>query len=161
MSILNEVMKNTADAIREKTGKSDLIAPVNFAEEIKGISVGGGDAPSGGGEWQYYDVRNTTLPESQWGVMMTMFTTLVRVADDSSTIISGTGILAMYGIEEARQRLKYIAINMDVKQYNTMTNNQLLSFKEVEAISGQSIADTLATLGITPITKEQFYDLNS
>jgi hypothetical protein len=39
---LNEVMKDTADAIREKTGKSELIAPVDFASEIKGISVGGG-----------------------------------------------------------------------------------------------------------------------
>lgn len=46
---LNEVMKETADAIREKTGKSELIAPIDFAEEIKGISAGGGDAPSGGG----------------------------------------------------------------------------------------------------------------
>ena len=43
---LNEIMKNTADAIREKTGKSDLIAPVDFAEEIKGISVGGGESAS-------------------------------------------------------------------------------------------------------------------
>jgi hypothetical protein len=157
--ILNETVAAIADAIREKTGKSELIAPVDFAEEIKGITAGGGE--SGGDEWQYYDVRNTTLPEGQWEVMMTMFTTLVRATDDSSTIISGSGILAMYGIEEARQRLKYIAINMDVKQYNSMTNNQLLSFKEVEAISGQSIADMLATFGITPITKEQFYDLNA
>lgn len=39
---LNEVMKETADAIREKTGKSELIAPVDFAEEIKSISAGGG-----------------------------------------------------------------------------------------------------------------------
>jgi hypothetical protein len=41
---LNEVMKDTADAIREKTGKSELIAPVDFASEIKGITAGGGGA---------------------------------------------------------------------------------------------------------------------
>lgn len=40
---LNEVMKDTADAIREKTGKSELIAPVDFASEIKGISAGGAE----------------------------------------------------------------------------------------------------------------------
>lgn len=38
---LNEVMKDTADAIREKTGKSELIGPVDFASEIKGITAGG------------------------------------------------------------------------------------------------------------------------
>lgn len=38
---LNEVMKDTADAIREKTGKSEKIAPVDFASEIKGITAGG------------------------------------------------------------------------------------------------------------------------
>ena len=40
---LNEVMKETADAIREKTGKSELIVPVNFAEKIKGLNAGGGE----------------------------------------------------------------------------------------------------------------------
>lgn len=39
---LNEVMKDTADAIREKTGKSELIKSIDFAEEIKGITAGGG-----------------------------------------------------------------------------------------------------------------------
>lgn len=48
---LNEVMKDTADAIREKTGKSDLIAPVNFAEEIKGITAGGSGSSDLEGEY--------------------------------------------------------------------------------------------------------------
>lgn len=42
MATLNEVMKETADAIREKKGTTDLIAPVDFASEIKGISGGSG-----------------------------------------------------------------------------------------------------------------------
>lgn len=53
MATLNEVMKSTADAIREKTGKSELIKPIDFAEEIKGITAGGG----GGGadlEGEYF-----------------------------------------------------------------------------------------------------------
>ena len=40
MATLNEVMKETADAIREKKGTSELIKPVDFAEEIKGITAG-------------------------------------------------------------------------------------------------------------------------
>lgn len=55
---LNEVMKDTADAIREKTGKSELIAPVDFASEIKGITAGGGDAPSEGGETLYFATKD-------------------------------------------------------------------------------------------------------
>ena len=49
--ILNETMNEIADAIREKTGKSELIKPVDFATEIKGITAGGG---SGESPWKYY-----------------------------------------------------------------------------------------------------------
>jgi hypothetical protein len=49
---LNEVMKETADAIREKTGKSELIKPIDFATEIKGITAGGGSG--GGAKTTYY-----------------------------------------------------------------------------------------------------------
>jgi hypothetical protein len=37
---LNGTMADIASAIREKTGKEDKIAPVDFAKEIQGISVG-------------------------------------------------------------------------------------------------------------------------
>lgn len=53
---LNEVMKDTADAIREKTGKSELIKPVDFAEEIKGITAGGGDGS--GSNWRYFKLAD-------------------------------------------------------------------------------------------------------
>jgi hypothetical protein len=59
MATLNEVMKETAEAIREKTGKSELIAPVDFAEEIKGITAGGGE--SGGSSYIYYDQERTIM----------------------------------------------------------------------------------------------------
>ena len=49
---LNEVMVDIADAIREKTGKSDPIAPVDFATEIKSISVGGNVALMTEVTWQ-------------------------------------------------------------------------------------------------------------
>lgn len=49
---LNEVMQETAEAIREKTGKSELIKPIDFATEIKGITAGGGE--SGGTKTTYY-----------------------------------------------------------------------------------------------------------
>lgn len=45
--ILNETVAAIADAIREKTGKSELIKPVDFATEIKGITAGGGEVLEG------------------------------------------------------------------------------------------------------------------
>ena len=36
---LSSVFTDTADAIREKTGKTDKIKPINFADEIKSIST--------------------------------------------------------------------------------------------------------------------------
>lgn len=39
--ILNETVAAIADAIREKKGTSELIKPIDFAEEIKGITAGG------------------------------------------------------------------------------------------------------------------------
>lgn len=38
MPTLREIFSNTADAIRTKTGKSDLISPPNFPTEIVGIN---------------------------------------------------------------------------------------------------------------------------
>lgn len=136
-----------------------------------GVIIKKGTAPAppsggesgGGDEWQYYDARNNTLPDGQWAVMMTMIPTLVAIKegeDGVTSIISGAGILAMYGIDEAKARLKYIAIDMDVKQYSSMTGNQLISFKEMELAQGQSIASVLASFGCSPITKEQFYNLD-
>lgn len=40
MPTLREIFSNTADAIRTKTGKSDLISPPNFPQEISGIYPG-------------------------------------------------------------------------------------------------------------------------
>lgn len=48
-------MKETAEAIREKTGKSELIKPIDFATEIKGISAGG-SGESGGSNVEYLDL---------------------------------------------------------------------------------------------------------
>ena len=48
-------MNEIADAIREKTGKSELIKAVDFATEIKGISVGG--SGESGDSLQYFDIR--------------------------------------------------------------------------------------------------------
>lgn len=71
MATLNEVMTQTADAIREKTGKTELIAPVNFAEEIKSISAGGGES-----KYTYYRYdRDNAL--AVWGDNSTEFSLIL------------------------------------------------------------------------------------
>lgn len=59
--ILNETMNEIADAIREKKGTTDKIAPINFAEEIRGITAGGG-GESGGSNVEYLDVSGIDVP---------------------------------------------------------------------------------------------------
>lgn len=56
--ILNETVAAIADAIREKKGTSELIKPIDFAEEIKGITSGG-SGESGGDGWEYYKVDSS------------------------------------------------------------------------------------------------------
>ena len=43
LTIKNDTLAAIGDAIREKTGKSDLIAPGDMPNEIRGIETGGGD----------------------------------------------------------------------------------------------------------------------
>lgn len=43
VAIKSETMEGIADAIREKTGGTDTIAPPEMAEEIRGITAGGGN----------------------------------------------------------------------------------------------------------------------
>lgn len=43
MATLRETFKNIANAIRSKTGKTELITPENMATEISNISAGGGE----------------------------------------------------------------------------------------------------------------------
>ena len=43
MKEFENFLKDIADAIREKKGTTDLIAPANFAEEIKGLNAGDGE----------------------------------------------------------------------------------------------------------------------
>lgn len=140
---LNEVMKETADAIREKTGKSDLIAPVNFAEEIKGITAGG-DAPSGG-KYVYYDLRNAN-PDAK-GMFLSYCALMVRFdGADMYTIpplgIGGEGLDA----------------TLITKTLAAMTDLDL----EIDLGEGlMKVRDVMSMGGLTfpEITKEEFYAL--
>lgn len=166
MATLNEVMKETADAIREKTGKSELIKPVDFAEEIKGITAGG----SGESEEFYYlkmqDFMSladalSTLPDGGIFLMGTqMYLDEVKVSMSHTKAIMGIGAM--------------LELPMDAATAISIRSNWALASMESDGtISSNTFNDLLAEARIqhpevadiwdaTPkITKEEFYDLNA
>lgn len=148
--ILNETVAAIADAIREKTGKSDLIAPVNFAEEIKGITAGGGES---GGE-NTYEYIELTRPEGWEGedfsgevVTPLLFScaVLVKIEFDGSKAITVPYTVGMQQIEPT-------AIAYDP---NMLVQGQTGFIKVSEVFQMYGLPE------LPRITKEQFYDLNA
>ena len=149
---LNEVMKDTADAIREKTGKSDLIAPVDFAEEIKGITAGGGSGESGGSDWHYFDVSGLDgiqkISTLQWAMMCKVKGESIESALGIAGVVIPTGFGYLLPVEN---EITAIGIDYSIE----------VRMGEQSAIIGSSIT-TAPWYGQVPeITKEQFYDLNA
>lgn len=147
---LNEVMKNTADAIREKTGKSEKIAPVNFAEEIKGITAGGGES---GGGLSYFAI-NTSIEGSD--IPFTHGSFLTKVIYPDTKIIYPTTYLVRNIDEELIKAIRAIA---------TVANAKVVSFdgQTVPLWGGmaRTIEEYISMGVLTPITEAAFYDLNA
>ena len=166
--ILNETMNEIADAIREKTGKSELIKPVDFAEEIKGITAGG----SGESLEFYYlkmqdfmSLSDALSSSADGGIFFTgiqMYLDEVKVSTSNTKAIMGIGVLL-----EMPNFLDF-ATAISIK-----SNWALASMESDGTISSNTFNDLLAEARIqhpevadiwdaTPkITKEQFYDLNA
>lgn len=159
MATLNEVMKNTADAIREKTGKSELIKPVDFATEIKGISAGG-SGESGGSTIEYLDVS---------GLEVSLLTIIIGFAPLCKVNNNGTMAVGapFYGLRfftgelsTKATHVKAIGIDLsqrfDIKDGDGAMNVSLIDFLTMMDVATQADIDS-----IPRITKEQFYDLNA
>ena len=161
--ILNETVAAIADAIREKTGKSELIKPIDFATEIKGISAGGGSGESGGSNVEYLDVRGV-----DWVTTETMMMGIEHMkyqttgSDGSKQIVVSTGTLAAFSL------MMLMQVGGTVSVLAIAYNRDALFVKELAG----SISSTTAYNMLTPsrreqldalprITKEQFYDLNA
>ena len=147
--ILNETMNEIADAIREKTGKSEKIKPVDFATEIKGITAGGGES---GGGLSYFAI-DTSI--AGWDAAFAYGSFLSKIVSSEGTGIQPTTILVQSMDQNLIKGLKAIATDVNAK---------MVSFGQLVPIWG-GVADTIEefiSMGVlTPITKEQFYDLNA
>lgn len=142
--ILNETVAAIADAIREKTGKSEKIAPIDFAEEIKGISAGGGSGESGG-KYVYYDLRNAN-PDAK-GMFLSYCALMVRFdGADMYTIPPLT--MGAEGIDDAFL-IKTLAAMTDL-DLEIDFGEGLMKVRDIMSMGGVSFPE---------ITKEEFYAL--
>lgn len=152
MATLNEVMKETADAIREKTGKSELIKPIDFATEIKGITSGGSGGENGGGNYIYYKHRETTsgLASDLW-----KWSQLVKMSFGGQTIICPP----YYASLQFRDAPEDIKLEDYIEEV-------CIDFGLKLELPGEGVFTIEELIGtdknlLEYITKEQFYDLNA
>ena len=145
---LNEVMTQTADAIREKTGKTELIAPVNFAEEIKSISAGGGE--SGGSTIEYLDVSGLGELAPIVGTLGIM----ARFENGGQVDICPPALTLMESTENYKSSIRAVAIDPALEMLAPSLGN--MSLQPVLEILSLFGVDSTA---IPRITKEQFYTL--
>jgi hypothetical protein len=169
MATLNEVMIQTADAIREKTGKSELIAPVDFASEIKGITAGGESAST----IEYLDVSNYDF--SQAGEMGIAFSALCSVSSNIKTGVAGEKVTCPWGLivqlygnsagvnKEIAPQTRAFAIDpeMTIPDFSNFSSEGVKIITVVEYLRAVLSDNGVDYDSIPRITKEQFYDLNA
>lgn len=147
--ILNETMNEIADAIREKTGTTDKIAPINFAEEIKGITSGGGESSK-----RYYRIEMKDVTNA---LVQYYGTNMKADMGDGEIAVVGIGLIFAYGIPSANW--KAVAIDIDTPTYSP-TGSGIISFREQIEMEGGNV-DDLADTGLISVTEAEFYDLNA
>ena len=145
---LRKFLKDIADAIREKTGKSELIAPVNFAEEIKSISAGGGE--SGGSSWRYFDCKQVPI-EMREDLLAELQAMIVKTKSLSNNSIMSSVMLIYKGDPS-----EIVAFGADMS-IETNISGELITLGQYYEMA----TDMLAQTGVVEITKEQFYNLNA
>ena len=146
--ILNETVAAIADAIREKTGKSELIKPVDFAEEIKGISAGGGE--SGGSSYIYYDQKRTIMNiRSFWE-----YSSTIKVSFEGQTVIARTSevvdVIKENGLEGS---IIAVCIDPNIKFQEDPTD-PLITWIEKDP-------KTFEWINEVRITEEEYFNLNA
>jgi hypothetical protein len=170
--ILNETVAAIADAIREKTGKSELIAPIDFAEEIKGISAGGGDAPSGDDGWEYYKFDGVTYENTLKDMGYSDKEIKEAMFEIFPFFIYCHGVVSNRIRPTAEVNLQYFLLSIEESKPSYVNGfKQMISLDAIKgsAIDGvTSVAEAIEKYGelmpdikpihafLTPCTKEEF-----
>ena len=117
-----------------------MIKPVNFAEEIRGITAGGGESV------EYWDI--TAAPEGLYEIAQ--FATMLKYTKSGKMYINSIHGLSKSGITPIG-----IAIDTSLEHLNNGT------IKTVGEVFNEFGYPSFDTIGWVRITKEQFYDLNA
>jgi hypothetical protein len=173
--ILNETVAAIADAIREKTGKSELIAPVDFAEEIKGITSGGGSGESGEKAGMIYlkkeasfDVIGTPMPETipqteLRSVLLNIFSVFpISGMKNTSGLIQPFSRIIGEEIDESRFTFEeWEATSFDLDAIQTTNDGNIPTWKVVSQELGTSTVEEFKVFikQIFPnqLTEEEFF----
>lgn len=140
--ILNETMNEIADAIREKTGKSEKIAPINFAEEIKGITAGGENT------WRYFDCKQTPT-DIRVDLLVELQSMIVKLES-----LSGKSIMSSAMMKYIEDSSEFVAFGADMS-IETNVSGEFITLGQLY----ETVTDMLAQAGVVEITKEEFYSL--
>lgn len=144
--MLKNFVKGIADAIRRKEGSSDLISPMDFAQRIDNLQVGGGADES---SIEYLDVRGV---EDITKTLLFTFSTYVKLTAANGVTIMGVGMAMVEGA--TYENADFIAIDFSALAF-TSENLEGGTIKEFISLTG------INTDSIPRITKEQFYDLTT
>lgn len=144
--MLKNFVKGIADAIRRKEGSSELISPMDFAQRIDNLQVGGGTGES---NIEYLDVSEV---EDTVKRLLFTFSSYVKLTGASGVTIMCTGMAMAEGA--TYESADFVEIDFSALAFTS------------EKVEGGSIKDFILWTGINTdslprITKEQFYDLTT
>lgn len=156
MQKFEKFLKDVADAIREKKDTSELIAPVNFAEEIKGLNAGGEFTP----EYYMFD------GDKAYNAISELLGITDSIQINAKCREFYIGYIGAFGVAMT----KYIYNGKLYTDYclgenTTGISNDSFTIRNVSAvmkIDGEaSLSDAYAVFGlpsdtVTPCTKEEF-----
>ena len=160
--MLKNFVKGIADAIRRKEGSTDLISPMDFAQRIDNLQVGGGGTNESSIE--YLDVSG--VQEGQLRNFLVAFASTLNIEITEGGLVGAkmTGVTWGYldlMLDSAVNPnwAKAISIDFTTNIIQEQGGQQMaMTIREIMTILGLNQADIDA---IPRLTKEQFYDLTT
>lgn len=162
---LKKYVTDIANAIREKTGKSDPIAPINFAEEIKSISAGGGESGGhivkpNGWYWKTTDTFNVANLE-----VFSMVSGICEIITEKEVADFAMAYVRIGQLLEDNGSTDYLAPITHIQEAFPKTPSSapsgliLTSVKDFFIAQGmpeESFLPTMESMGLVPAAEEEY-----